>query len=510
MLVTAFAAFTMGAFLLVVHIGAANRQLPRNNYKSVLRHTPPQQETGIMADFKRGSVTVQKKAESLLDSMFDWSAAVPSSSAGTAAAQRGANGNSAEPADAFEKFYQENYAGKFEPGGEFYSGPDSGRSWVGPGGGNSFSGGGRSSQGSSSAQLPVKTAAKSPAAAAAPPVASKPDDAPRSVFGGPVSAGKGRNAAPPPLFASNPPRNDKPAPGKTSGSPAGYGGGSSSFGGSPAHRPGGMSGMSGGGVSDPDLGGATEKMQAGAKSNYDAKMSGGAGAAAAAGAAPEVSAANAVGGGKGGGKGGGESGGGDSGGAASSPKAAPAKGDTAASAPAAAKTAPASSYVPASYSSAPAEEEDLLKSVVSEKLNGKDAKYLADDDDKRSSAPDGMLKAGATEGDSTEKGVAISTEAEPDNLANLSPENKTALKKRVHRFLKRVEKKYGPMQDITCTKCTATPEVCKEKDLKGSYLTMKTAQSAELVISLKYSKKKWRLHTVDFKDPSAAPGKPHK
>ena len=174
-------------------------------------------------------------------------------------------------------------------------------------------------------------------------------------------------------------------------------------------------------------------MKTGAESGYNSKMSGGASSAASGSSAPPAPAVKAASAGGGGASGSGS--GGDKA-AKTDPATAPQPGGTA--------------YVPQVYNSAPSEEPDLLRSIAAEKLNGKDANYISNEDAKSVPAEE-QLKSGATIGDSLEKyAVSVDSAPDPEDLAGLS-RRKTELKKRYTPFLKKVENKYGLMQDIYST-----------------------------------------------------------
>ena len=98
--------------------------------------------------------------------------------------------------------------------------------------------------------------------------------------------------------------------------------------------------------------------------------------------------------------------------------------------------------------------------------------------------------------------------ADPKNFSNLSALRKKELRRELHAFLKKVENRYGKMTDIVFTSCGTTPDLCKQHELKQSYLTMTTAKGATLVLGLKYVNEKWRRYTVDFKKPASETVKP--
>ncbi|HBA60213.1 MAG TPA: hypothetical protein DCZ92_05255 [Elusimicrobia bacterium] len=145
--------------------------------------------------------------------------------------------------------------------------------------------------------------------------------------------------------------------------------------------------------------------------------------------------------------------------------------------------------------SAPSEDLSLLGTVISEKRNGGEFKYISSED-ALGDPEEGLLKSG---------GMPVydekaAFEKDPAKLADLSAERKKELKKEIHAFLKKVENKYGTMTDIFATSCSLTPGVCKEHELEGKYLTMTTVKGARLVMGLKYIDDRWQPYTVEFKD----------
>lgn len=512
-LAMAMTAFVLGAFLLLVHVGTGNMKTDKVRYKYMGGGVAQPSARAAAVGRAAPENKAEKSPENILDSLLDLFASSP---APAPVNERDSSGpamdmNQADDVNALDRFYRENYAHKFEPGGEFYAGPDSARA-VRPvsAGGRSFSAGagsgGSGASGQWSRSAPARTAAAAPAPApspAAPGKSASGGAAPATVFGGPVSAGRGRTHAPPPLFAADPGKTVPPASGRNYGAPSG--GSSASGGRGSGGKPGGISGMSGGsGVSGGAVSGAAESMKAGAASSYNSQMAGGVAAAqsAAANSASSAPAAKASGGGSGGGAGDG------AGGGSSAANTKTAKTDAGSSGAADKPAAPAydNTYTPPANDQQP-EEEDLLKVIAEEKLKGKDERYVSQDE-KAADPIEALLKSGATEGDSPNKSVSVSTgPADPEDMAKLPAARKAELKKKIHTFLKRVEKKYGAMRDISCTTCRTAPDVCDKYKLKGSFLTMKTSQGAALTISVKYVKGKWRMHTVDFRDPSSgAPG----
>ncbi|MDO8804329.1 MAG: hypothetical protein Q7R35_07855 [Elusimicrobiota bacterium] len=500
--------FFASAFLLTVHIGVSGREVQGMSYGFGSRSAPaaaPAPPTTYLGDFKKGAGIIQKKSEAIYDSFFGGGAqAAPGSggeeAGGEVAGQRAPGGEDYSggdsDGDAFEKYYKKNYAGNSGKGGG-----SAGAAWADMGGGGSASSGGggsfseTASQGASPKE-PQKKAGTETASSGAP----GPVPPPGAGFGGP--AGDGKSAAAPRLYASLPGKN---SPENAGLNPGGQPGASPVYGSGQPRKGGGLSNMPGQKSGVP-LDGASEAMKAGSQSNYDSKMSGGAAASAASGgSAPAASAAKED----------------AAGGASAKAGDAAAKPGDAAAKPGDkdAKTDPVSRERGPSYyrGESAADDQDLLKSVVTDRLNGTEAKYVSDEE-AQVAVEEGLLKSGAV-AESEDDADAAGKEApnrdrankdahvkapvvpDPVNLSDLSSERRVKLKKRIHTFLKRVENKYGKMTEIYRTPCGWTPDLCKDHEVNGSYLTMTTAKSAKLVLGVKYVKTRWRRYTMDFKKP---------
>jgi len=88
-----------------------------------------------------------------------------------------------------------------------------------------------------------------------------------------------------------------------------------------------------------------------------------------------------------------------------------------------------------------------------------------------------------------------------EKFEELTLDRKLELKKRIHVFLKRVERRYGEMDDIFFTPCGSGDELCSEHGLTEGYLTLETHENAELHLGLKYINERWRRYTVGFNLP---------
>lgn len=475
-LAAALLVFFAGGFLLLVHIGSSGRTAPARHYAPGYRGASVASSAATpsyLEDFKRGGEIVKEKGETAFAAFFGGSSRGAQAYGRAASAGGGAGREEEEDSDgnAFEEYYRKNYASG--RGGSASAGQSS---WTGfGGGGSSYGGSGGGSDTETSAVAAEGGAARKgePAGEEAPgAVAQVP--AAGTGFGKPPT-GAEREAAPR-LQASLPGGKGAESagfnPGTRPGGPAG--------GGQP-YKGGSLSGMPGQKAGVP-LDGAAEGMKAGAQKNYDSKASGGASAG--------VAAAGGAGGASGGG---------------SSPSASGPK-DVTAEAKAAASTAKTSTGTAAGeegepfddfYSAKPAAPEpDLLTMIVKERQNGADSK-LVSDEDAASGPEEYLLLARAVALDEADKAAP-----DPDNFKALPEARKKELKKEVHTFLRRVENKYGKMNEIFRTSCSTTPELCKEHELSGSYLTMTTQKGAKLVLGFKYVEKRWRRYTVDFKAPA--------
>lgn len=252
-----------------------------------------------------------------------------------------------------------------------------------------------------------------------------------------------------------------------------------------------LSGLRGQG-SAAGLNGADESASASSAGSYNSKMAGGAAAAAAAGgSAPAASAPAAAGGSSGGGSGSG------SGGA-----------DTPAADKKDAGTQKNASFDDGDFRRADDEQgKPFLEVVAVEKRNGADQKFISEEDAK-AVPEEGHLKPGAApseerprERDFRHDGPRPERPPDPEQFSELSAERKLELKKRVHGFLRRVETRYGVMDDIFYTPCAAGQELCREHGLTEGYLTLETRDSAELHLGLKFIKDRWRRYTVGFTLP---------
>ncbi len=309
--------------------------------------------------------------------------------------------------------------------------------------------------------------------------------------------------------------------------------GSSSLPPIPPGRSGSISGMRGGAAGAADLNGAAESMSSGSGGSYGAQMAGGAADVAARAAAvpvPSADSAKAV-------DGSGSSGEGAAGGGSSSssgtpsPKEAPGK-DKDASEKSKDKTVPTTQPKETPVLVASAHTPDIFQEIASEKLNGREERYLGDAPSRSKSAPGSpdpslqvLLRPRTVHppaAASGEKSVAQEEPPDPEDIEAVPVRRRESIKTEVHLFLRRLESGYGRMTDMQRTSCMADRQLCGEHELRGSYLTMTTAEGARLTLGMKRAETeaapgmkslrgagrsggargrgKWSLYTIDFVD----------
>ena len=503
---------TLGGFFTLMYVGISARRADQIQHGFAFRGAPAPEKSSFAGDFKRGGAIVASQARSFAGGLFSRQDNRPAArGACTASAKRASiydeerNGEPGER-DPFEDFYEKNYG---RGAGASYSAPAA--SWGGSA--SSWSGPGGSSTAGRTEDSPAERSGDSApdtAAAEREEEGSGGGDAPGSpVFGGPL----GRGDSPKQLHASLPqgagPWQGLERPGELSGgglSPSGVKG----------EKGGTLSGMPG--RKDPgSLDGAGESARSGSQGSYNSKMSGGAAAAAAPGAVPDASKPKEVsadagdsGGGSGGSSGGGSGGssGGSSGGAdgAAEDKADDKAGDK----PKAGETEEESSDRSYLFAGA-GEDQAFLKTVALERSKGAEVKYVTEED-AAGELDESLLKSGAAVTEApAEKDFPGARSApdraraktDPEKFSALSAERKKELKREIHIFLKRIERRYGALDDIVYTSCGAGREICAEHGLTEGYITMKTKRGAKLLLGLKYVDKKWRPYTVGFTLPAA-------
>ncbi len=485
-LAVALTAFVSAGFLLLVQIGTSARKNSQTLSGFNFRGSPAP-AASVVNDLERGGSAVMKKGEDLYSSFFGGGAqaASPSGRSGTARQEYARNADSADSGDAagdsegdaFEEYYKKNYSSQRGKSAEAGL-----ASWGGLGGGGSASGGGSEGGfGEAPAQEGYgKVAKKGEEDKSA---SSEPGSSPGAAAGRP-SAG-----AAPGLQASLPWKKSSGDSRLDFGRQPGIEGAKAD---KQAYKGGNLSGMAGQKAA-ASLDGAAEGMKAGAQSNYNSKMSG--------------DAASAGGSASGGGS---SSGGGASSSGKASPEASAPAGVSAAGAAKASSGTEAevegTSYLDSYDGPAAAADQDLFAAVVTEKQNGLDGKFILSDE--AAGDPDeAHLKARTVAESAATKEAAA---PDPANLKNLSEARKTELKKDIHTFMKKVENRYGVITDIHRVACATTPEICKDHEVKGSYITMATKDGAKLTLGVKYVDKRWRRYTMDFKAPpgQAKPAKP--
>ena len=477
-LTAAVLVFFAGGFLLLLDAGRSARESERLHFEPGSGAAAPAETSTYFGDVEKGGEIIKEKAETFLDELFSGTAGAPADP-GRAKTARGRSEDAAPAGDpegdAFERYFKKNYAKLFDEEAEPSSGAGDGQF----GGGRSA---GASGDGAAEKVSPRANQQKGAAAASAAADSPAPPPGARPIFGGPAS--KGPAGAPQRSYASLPEGGGPSHNASNSPSPAWSPGGYAGGGGAKPQKDGGLSGLPGNG-SGGAIGGGAESMRAGAQSNYNSKMSGGAAAVKAGGSgssSPEASKPAK---------------------AETDKKSAATRGGSDAETDSGAQ--PYADAQPAADPGTAANEaQDLVRTVVADKLNGKDLKLVSADD--AAGAPEeALLKPGALAGDAE---AAPGSAPEPEDLSALPAERQAALKKEIHVFLKQVESKYGAMADITYSSCATFPDVCKAHGLTANYLTMKTKKGVTLVMGLKYVNGKWRRYTLDFKDPNAGPAQP--
>lgn len=495
-----------GGFLAVLQVGMDARRSAgiRHGFSFRGGGEAPPGKSSYLDDLERGSDIIKAKTSGLFADIFGGGSQPAPGRENYASAGGGRyRGYSADEIagkyapgdDAFEKYYQENYGS----GGSSYSpsssyGGDPGTFYGGGGGGGGSSqdvqrGGSEASGGQAGA--PDEDAGGGAAAGAALP--------------GEKTAGLAGDAAAPKLYASLPAKGAAKAAPALSG-PGGGGSGAGdysgpSFSGGPAPdkgsgKAGGLDAFKGSGAAK-NLDGGLEGERTGGAASYGSQMSKNAGGVAA--------------GGSGGGGGGGSvpaaskaenaasSGGGPS---ASSP--ASSSGGTPASSDNSGDGSEDTYYGAAVTPRNRASDYNLLKSVVTERLNGAEDKYVTPEE-AGEGVDKALLAAGASPQDTLAKGAGeTKPPPDPDSFSALNANRREELKKEVHVLLKRVETDYGAMKDIQFHSCAAYPEICKTHGITENFLTMTTGNGATITLGVKYVRKRWRTYTLDFKDPSGA------
>ncbi|HNW43742.1 MAG TPA: hypothetical protein PKI19_04505 [Elusimicrobiales bacterium] len=461
-----------GAFALALHTGVSMRESNAIHYESSFRGTAGTAST-FFSDLERGGKVLKTRAAEFFSSAF--SAEAPAQQT-AAAAPSGLNWSEGEEPDAEDPeetapsgdSYVRNYEEQF--GGSFVPPPG------GDGGGESFSGGGESAS-----EQPVVRRAKRSAGPGQEAGAALAPDEPKALPKGQDVRARGNDAGLGKLRHSYASLSNDPS--RSPDVQAAGGGAAARFSGSGSGSSGRASWAQSGGGGNMD--GAMNGLRSGAQSSYNSQMKAGAPAAAAAASAAGAAAP-----------------------AASKAKETSATGGSEeASEKESEKTEPGSEtekvqkdYTFRAKVPAPAAEEtDLLKSIVSEKLNGASLKYISDEEVAGDPDPS-LLKSGSVAGGGDNKSVET---PDPAKYSELTPARKQELKKAIHVFLKKVENKpaYGAMTDLYSTSCSLTREICAEHGLTENYLTMTTARRAKLVLGVKYVSERWRLYTLEFTPP---------
>ncbi|HOI43611.1 MAG TPA: hypothetical protein PK523_11760, partial [Elusimicrobiales bacterium] len=272
-----------------------------------------------------------------------------------------------------------------------------------------------------------------------------------------------------------------PRSGTAAGGPSDQG--SSSLPPIPPGRSGSISGMRGGAAAAADLNGAAESMSAGSGGTYGAQMAGGAADVAAKAAAvpvPSADSAKEVAGSGSSGGGGDGAGGSSSSSGTTSPKDASEKTKDA-SEKSKDKTVPTTQPKETPVQVASAHTPDIFQEIASEKLNGREERYLGDAPQQFKSAPGSpdpalqvLLRPRTVHppaAASAEKRIGQDETPDPEDIEAVPVRRRESIKTEIHLFLRRLESGYGRMSDMQRTSCQADRELCREHELRGSYLT---------------------------------------
>lgn len=530
-LTLALGTFAVGGFVAVSHLGRTSEPVQMKSGFST-RFAPEQPAAATAApashieNFRRGTEVIKARAYAAA-SGFGFSfggasapRAATASASGNESWRRASSSSRGQYADGGPKDWASSY----------YKGPKG----MSSGGSASWAASGSASQTGASASAPW-TASGSDAAGDAAAGEEMPEVDAAAVAryaraqASPGAAGQATSA----MYASLPSRSGSASSSGGYSQPAGAG---NSFPSVEPGRPGTISGMRGG-VSAADLGGMDEGMRSGSGGSYGAQMAGGAADVAAKVAAvpmPSGDAAKAVtpsGGSSSGGSSSGGSSAGGSGGATGS-----SAGTTPANTPKSTGNNSQPEVAPVLYASA--QTPDLLQEIASEKLNGRDDKYLRSAspelksmDDTADSGLDALLQPRTVHPSpapaGSEKSVApAQTNPDPENLEEVRAARREAIKTETHLFLHKLESRYGKMSDIQRVSCYSDRDTCFNHRLRGSYMTMVTATGAKLALGFKRTDggsrgdradgrrgfkrsdsgtrepAKWRLYTIDFIDGS--------
>lgn len=484
----------LAGFFTLIHVGTSAHRADRGIAHGFAFRGESGARPGYAEAFIRGGEIVADRAGDFVSEFFssEGSKAQAGQSYAASGGREEAGGGARDP---FEDFYDRNYSGGANvPPSDGYS-AGSGGAWGDSGG--TMTAAASAAGARPSAGTPRAGNAKAAAAGAKMQSGGVPG---KPLFGGPL----GKGAAQPAklqLQASLPMGGSL---GKPLERPGEMSGGQFSRGAAQAAG-GALSGMRGQAAA-ADLNGADEGARSSSQGSYNSKMSGGAASAAASGgSAPTASAAAKV-----------SSGDGAAGGSGTASGSGDAGTDTDKKDAGNTKSSPAGD-LSFSQSDDGDEKKPFLEAVVIEKRSGKDSRYITAED-KKGELDEGQLKSGAIlveqpkpEG-AREKGFRSShertaREPDPEEFSALSEERKTELKRRIHGFMKRVEKHYGDMDDITFTSCEQGKEICAQHQLTEGYLTLNTQDEAELLLGLKYVETRWRRYTVGFSLPGW--GRPH-
>ncbi|MEW5905944.1 MAG: hypothetical protein AB1734_04080 [Elusimicrobiota bacterium] len=535
-LTLALGTFAVGGFVAVSHLGRTSEPVQMKSGFST-RFAPERAEAVPAApashieNFKRGAEVVKARAYAAA-SGFGFTFGGPAPAARTATASAAGNES--------WRYASSSSRGQYADGGPkdwasaYYKGPKG----MSAGGSASWAASGSASQtgASASAQWTASGSEAASGEAAAgeemPGVDAAAVERYARAQASPGAAGQAASA----MYASLPSASGR-APGGYSQPSAG----GNSLPPIEGARTGTISGMRGG-ASAADLGGMDEGLRSGSGGSYGAQMAGGAADVAAKVAAvpmPSGDSAKAVTPSGGSSAGGASPGGSSSGAAGGSGSSGGSSGGSSSGAPSAntPKSAGDNSrpeVSPVLYASA--QTPDLLQEIASEKLNGREDRYL------RAASPELKSAEGTADSgleallqprtvhpspapSSAEKSVVpAQTNPDPENLEEVRAARREAIKTETHLFLHKLESRYGRMSDIQRVSCHSDRDTCFDHRLRGSYMTMVTSTGAKLALGFKRTDggsrgdrsdgrrdfrrsdsgarepAKWRLYTIDFVD----------
>ena len=142
---------------------------------------------------------------------------------------------------------------------------------------------------------------------------------------------------------------------------------------------------------------------------------------------------------------------------------------------------------------------DPVKSVVSDRQNGRAGKEDVTPDPKKLAEITAPGAVATTDHESTHPPDSAA-DAEPESLEDLPPERINELDEDLNSALDQIQAAYGPMTEIYYTPCSGGDRICADHGLQNEYLTMTTENGAKIMMALKRVNGKWERYTISF-DP---------